>query len=360
VIIYFVLLFLWLFFYLIISSLSNHKENSKLRKWYTVISGGLLFLIMGLRHFTVGGDLKQYLAIYNSIPTVLSDNLFSNSEWGYYVFIKILKMLSVNDQGYIIIISLVISFSFSVFFYKYSRNLFLSFFLHLTIGLFSMSMSGIRQTIAICLILLAFKYLLNNRLFGFIFAVLLASTFHNTALVFLPVYFLKKINITKRNGLMLLAGVAITIFLREQVTPLIEFFMPERYALRYDLISQDYPVNPLLIVIALAIPMACLIFWNEVEKLGEREKMLFSILFVLSCINAFANILSLNSNILGRLSFYFITFNVVLIPNIISIIKDKNIKIIGILLCISLPLIQFILSTPGGTYLIDNYKFFWE
>jgi EpsG family len=357
--IYFGLVTFWLLLYFIMRD-STSQDNKK-RLWFALLSGAATFVVMGLRHPDVGTDTNQYLYLYNNRSLdILSLELFKFDEWGFYTLNTFINILGFENQGYILVMSLLISLSFSLFFYKYSKNIFLSFYLHLTIGLFSMSMSGLRQTLAVCLILLAFHFLIKRKLIGFFVSMLVAYTLHHSAIVFLPVFLLRNLTINKKRGIVLLILVSSTMFYRELFTPLIELVAPDRYLERYDLISDAYQVNPLLILIALAIPIVCLFFWDNLGRVENKEKEIYSILFVLSIINILLNILSLNSNMMGRLSFYFIPFIVILIPNIISEIKSKKLKIIAIYFCLILPLIQFIVSTPGGTYNIDQYKFFFQ
>jgi hypothetical protein len=357
--IYFELVIFWLLLYLIMRNSAFQGKQGRL--WFSLLSGVAIFLVMGLRHPDVGTDTNQYLFLYNNRSLdMLSLEIFKFDEWGFYTINTVINILGFENQGYILVVSLIISLSFSLFFYKYSKNILLSFYLHLTIGLFSMSMSGLRQTLAVCLILLAFHFFIKRNHIVFFALVLVAYTFHHSAIVFLPVFLLRNVIISKKRGILLLVVVTSTLFFRELFTPLIELVAPDRYLERYDLISDAYHVNPLLILIAIAIPTVCLFFWNNISKLEKKEKELYSNLFILSCINILLNILSLNSNMIGRLSFYFIPFIVILIPNIISGIRNKRLRIIAIYFCIILPLIQFITSTPGGAYNIDQFKFFFQ
>ncbi|MEW8992882.1 EpsG family protein [Clostridium sp.] len=356
--IYFGLITIWLLLYLLLNKKIRYNKKKKLL--YAFIAGGFLFLVMGLRSPVVGADTNQYLYRYNYIIYNMNMEIFKNSEWGFELFNSLFRGLGFNNQGYILVTSFIISLSISLFFYKYSKNIFISFFLHLTIGMFTMSMSGIRQTLAICFILLAFNYMMKKKFVKFLISVLLAYTFHNSAIVFLPIYLLRNIRVNKKNGIILLLMTTSMLVLRKLVVPIMEKFSPQKYIDRYGLTSDVHYVNPLLIVIAIAIPATCLFFWSRTEELEKNERELFYMLFILSCVNVLVNILSLNSNMIGRLSFYFITFNVVLIPNIISLIKNKKLRTIAIFLCLVLPLIQFVISTPGGTLHIDQYRFFWQ
>lgn len=59
-------------------------------------------------------------------------------------------------------------------------------------------MSTTRQTIAIALAMIAFKYIKEKKIFRFLFWVLLASSFHITALIFLPCYWLNKFKFNRK------------------------------------------------------------------------------------------------------------------------------------------------------------------
>lgn len=353
---------LMLYWFIISIIMQTRKTQINSMKRIAISSWIPLFLIMGLKHFSVGGDWRQYLYRYNN--NILDFKAW-NGEWLYNAFVSFLKTIGVGNQGYIAIMALIFSTGFVYFFYKYSKNIILSLYLHLTIGLFTMSMSGIRQTLAAIIILYAFSFLVSekNTIFNFIkysSIIVTAYFIHNSALVFLPVYLLRNIKITKKNGVVfILVSTSLALF-RKQVLPIIAYFIPERYDSRYELLSSANPVNPLLIIIAILIPIACILIWNKMDIKDEIKHRLFSVLFILSCINIAMNVLSLNSNIFGRLAFYFVTFNMVLIPNVIVGIKDKRLRIIAYYLSIILPLIQFSISTPGGTLGIDKYLFFWQ
>lgn len=359
--IYLLLLIFWLFLYFMVRVVGKgyKKESVRWKKVYALITGSTLALIMALRDVTVGSDTAQYLYRYFNVPIKFTLNAFTGSETLFYSISTMLKELGISYQGYLALIALIVSSAFTFFYYRYSRNMFLSFYLHVTIGLFSVTMSAFRQTIAICIILFAFDAMLKNKFFKFVIIVLIASLFHTSAIFFLPIYFIKDIKITKRRGIFLFFTTITMLVLVAPIATFFEFILPARYII-YGLHSELNPISRLLIVTSLLIPAACLFFWSRVEKLEEKEFRLFSILIVLSCVNAFINIMALNSSMILRMSFYFTPFNMILIPNIIEGIRNKPIKLIALYAAVLLPLIQFILSTPGGTLDIDNYKFFWQ
>ena len=357
--VYYILIFIWLSIYLLARELKSKNRNFNWKLFSAISMGIFLFLVMGLRHPTVGIDTLRYLYRYNNVVYPLDLSIFTKTEFLFHGFASILKNMGVSDQGYLIIYALIISAFFTRFFYKYSTNIFLSFYLYLTIGLFTMSLSGMRQMVAICIILLAFEFLMKNKFIPFVLCVLTAYNVHYSAICFLPAYFLRNLKITQKSGIVFLLITVSTIALRSHIAFIMKYLTPEEY-MKYGILSDANPVNPLLIFISFAIPTACLFFWKYKRWSLEGVDRTMSILFIMSLLNGFTNILSLNSNMIGRLSYYFVPFNMVLMPIIISGIKDRLTKTLAVFCCIVFPIIQFILSTPDGTLSIDNYIFFWQ
>ena len=233
------LLFLFLFFKVKI-------ENRKyFRLVYTISVVIILGLFMGLRNKSVGVDTKQYLYRYNKLTFKFHSLEQLENEGGYELFNELLRVLKVNNQGFILITSFLMIVSFIYFYYKYSYSLFLSIYLHITIGLFTMSMSGIRQTFSICILLFAFNYIIKRNILRFLLLVIIATTFHKSAIIFLPIYLLKNVKINKKNGLLLLGIVTATLFLRKLLVPILKIVTPEKYLGRYELISKNNTANPL-------------------------------------------------------------------------------------------------------------------
>jgi hypothetical protein len=62
----------------------------------------------------------------------------------------------------------------------------------------------------------------------------------------------------------------------------------------------------------------------------------------------------------GRLSFYFITYASLLVPWVIANHPSRGLRHAAVFACLALPLLQFVLTVPGGSLSVDNYTFFWQ
>jgi hypothetical protein len=343
----------------IIFKMNNSLKLRYNHKVYFIIAGISLFFIMALRGVSVGTDTLSYYYEYENADIYLN-NLLRESEFGYSYFNYVINRLGFNFQSYLAIIAAIVVIAISNLYYKYSKNILLSYYLHVTIGLFAMTMTGLRQTLAVALTIFAFIYLMKNKKLMFFILVGIAYSFHNSAITFLLVFFLRKARINKKIGFIIYGLFCMVFIAREWIDILIQYIIPDKY-IKYMLMKDAIYVNPLVIIVAMAIPLACLFFWPKVnDKDNEDYIRTMSIFFLLSCLNFVVYFLALEIKLFERISFYFIVYNTILIPNIIQGIKSKDIRMLAKIACIILPLIQFVITTPGSSMGIDTYKFFWE
>lgn len=331
----------------------NHHE--KLR--YILIGSIPLFFVMSLRSPSVGTDTFAYKYEFENAQYFLTQKL-RDSEIGYSYFNSFFYNLGFNFQLYLATVSIFFIISLCLLYYYFSENILLSFYLHVTIGIFALSMTGIRQTLAIALTMIAFTFLQKNKKIWFIIFVLLASTFHDSAIFFLGIYFFRNIVVSKMIAWIIFIISTSAYIFRSYLIEFLELITPSSYLIYF---TTSTNVNPMVIVISMAIPLTCLIFWpNDKIELSKERKQLFTITFILACVNYIISIVSQDISMLSRISSYLLIYSTILIPNIIFSIKNTKIRTIAKFACFLLPLVQFLLSTPGGSLGIDDYKFFWE
>jgi len=351
--IYLIVIGLWGFISLLVSQNDRISLRRK-RNIYVYIAGGSILFLMGLRDVTVGTDVISY---YNEFINPEQYFQFRTSERGYSFFNLIFSKSGIGFQLYLFIIAGFIVAVISRLYRKYSKNIILSFYLFITLGLFAMTMSGIRQSLAVTITIIAFMCLMNNKKLLFIFFVILATFFHNSAIIFLLVYVVKDFEMTKLKAFILYFTSLSTYFALFILIPIVTSIIPERYLARY--LHLDANINPLIIIVYILIPLAVLIIWRPARKQNASDS-LNSKLLLLSFFSVVIYFFATEIFLFERLIYYFMVFTTLLIPNVIMNIKDKNLRIASIIACIILPLIMFLITTQGGSLGIDNYKFFWK
>ena len=107
------------------------------------------------------------------------------------IFCKLfLYQISDDPQLLIFTTALITNVLIVITLYKYSRMIELSLFVFIASGIYTVSMNGIRQSMAAAIIFAATKYILDGNFKKFLLVILLAATIHQTALIFIPIYFI--------------------------------------------------------------------------------------------------------------------------------------------------------------------------
>lgn len=164
-------------------------QNGKEVNWFPWVVIAILFtLFIGLRH-EVGGDWDSYLRNYN---IYVSHAKFDNGkiEWGYYLLNRISGMF---DGGiYLVNIMGAMIFMFgAIKFCQQQPSPLFSFFILVPFVIFVVVMGYSRQGIALGILLWAIaKNIKGDRLFGIIAVIMLATLFHTSAIIFLPLFLL--------------------------------------------------------------------------------------------------------------------------------------------------------------------------
>ena len=185
---------MWLYyaliFYILIGAIIIYLNGtSKNRdKLYTFLIMGILLFMSAFRSINVGNDTDEYIAIFNEVKLNGIGNLLDRYEIGYLLLNQLASTIFKSPQSIIIITSIYIFYGYSKFIYENSNNKWLSIYIFFMLPYFSFSMSGIRQAIAIVILFNAYKYLKLQRKLSFLISVILAATFHNTAIIFILAY----------------------------------------------------------------------------------------------------------------------------------------------------------------------------
>lgn len=188
------------------------KERRLSKLWFG-ISFLPLFLVAALRKF-VGTDYIHYY--YTKVPDILNGG--ETGEMGYQMLSK-LGVLILGDFQWVIAIT---AFFFCFFFYKTfardSKNIPMSIAIFVAIGIYYFSLNGMRQALVIAIFFYSIKYIEKQELKKYLISIVLASTFHLSALLYIPFYFLT----TRRISNKLILVVSASLYL---VWPFLAHFL---------------------------------------------------------------------------------------------------------------------------------------
>lgn len=181
---------------------------------------GLFFFLLFLAVFVGLSDMlggyDRY--IYGEIFDLLSDDIdkgFSytispimeyKKEFGYIFFNFALSHITANRYIFIFFVTIVIYLLFFFSIKEYAENYPFACILFLAL-MFFFTFTYLREVIGVGIGWLSLKYIYERNLKMFLLLMFLAFSFHNSAIIFLPMYFIpiRKYNIFAVLGIMILA-----------------------------------------------------------------------------------------------------------------------------------------------------------
>lgn len=341
-------------FPLLVNQLSSQPE--KKHKYYSIVCGILIILLLAMRHQSMGVDLGYgmdvgYLSSFDKISKFTWKQAFTQEvfhyERGYIIFNKFVSCIWNDKQFFLAVCALVSVAPVIYVIYQKSHNAIFSYYIYMGLPSFLMLFSGIRQSIAIGVCFLSFSFIEDKKLIKFILSVFIAYLFHFTSIICLLAYPLYHIKVNNLGRVFSLALLPIIYLFRY---PLFSLLSP---IFKDEVLPDDNGAITLLLIFVL-IYVFCIIF-------ARKEKQVNGLLnlFYLACVcQIFSGIYSTAM----RVGYYFMIFAILLIPHIIEKLRE-NTKIKVILTFVTS--IAFILF---GLYLLYNstfaqaypYVFFWR
>ena len=193
---YFIVLLLVTLFLFFAEKNRKHKLLFNLNIF---ISSSILVLFAGTRSSNVGTDTNNYISIFNQINNDRVSDNNSSIEFFYLLLNKIAYFFSSDYSALLLSVAIVAVYFNMKVITKLSSNLWVSVFVFITLGSYVFFFNAARQGIAVALVGMAILQLHEKNIKKYIFWILIASLFHKTALVMIPIYFvnLNKFSIKK-------------------------------------------------------------------------------------------------------------------------------------------------------------------
>lgn len=284
------------------------------------ISCMILVLVSGLRSNI--GDTPVYIQIFNALPNTVGEflsskgNLFQDDN-GFYLIVTFIKQFISNDpQVFIFIMALITNVLIVVILYKYSIAIEMSLFLYITTGIYLITMNGVRQYLASAIVFFCIRYTIKGEFKKFLILIILMSTIHKSALIFIPVYFFVRLKpFSKMTGIVLGVSSVVLLFF-EQMSGLISVILAgTQYAQYNEYIYKAGGGANILRVLVVAVPVV-LSFYGR-KKIEEENDPVINICVNYSILALTVYILSLQNWVFARFDVYFSLYSLILIPWVI-------------------------------------------
>ncbi|MBE6151814.1 MAG: EpsG family protein [Firmicutes bacterium] len=314
---------------------SKRMNNLKTKKMLIIISFSILFIVSGFR-YCVGTDFDNYASWFFQINTLKDIHI---SSFGFDVLILLIKLFTNNSQWLFIITSFIILLLIYKAILNEKDDYDLILYLFITLIFYCSSFNGIRQWIAIAILMNSLKFIREKNFYKYLICVLAASLFHITALNTIILYFL--LNLKYKDTIKVILFVLAFLILK--ITNITEIFilivkhiLPSYYA-KYTITGYDiYAIRGGILPILLCGGMFVfyLLFKKKLlsKQLIEEEKLEFKINFAF--ILSIMSVVNTVNELFCRIALFYIPFVIFLIPDVLKIFNDKWRKIFKVLIII--------------------------
>lgn len=192
---YYLLIFLVLFLYYDLTSQPNQLKE----RYYTLFICAVLVFMAAFRSNEVGADTEGYrffyesLSQYSSVQSLI--DRYTIYYFGYFGLSKLFYIAGMPVQVWFGFVEAFYLYALLKLINKFSRDKIFSILVFITIGLFSFSLAGLKQTFAMSLMMLAFIYFIDKRYSVSVLLIIITYFTHQAALIFLaafPFYYIRK------------------------------------------------------------------------------------------------------------------------------------------------------------------------
>lgn len=332
--------------------LDGEKKVIRQRMWYALFAFLPIFLLASIGEPCA--DTISYLNSYSNASISFLDINFNESGWGFSLFTTIVKIIfGDNVVPYRVIIALFHSIPIVLMFRKYSHNYFASLFLFISSACYlSWMMNGLRQFVAVTLILGSTPLLLKKKYIQLSLVILIATTIHQSAIIMLPIVFIAQGRVFNRSTMFFIIVSVVVMWLFGQNGGLFEIALSgTEYESGYNLIKDiDDGVSPIRVLIN-AIPVV-LAFLDRNRLERENDKFC-NICVNMSMITLGVSLVAMVTSgiFVGRLIIYTQLFNYIIMPKLINDTFNRRSRVFVYLMMVIFYLIYY-------KYELGNYFYY--
>ena len=321
-------------------------------KIHLFICGAYMLYLLAFRG-VFSTDYNNYNIIFNTIAA-MRDPMellrYDDVEIGYTLLNKLVSLFT-GDFRYVIIVCAVITLLPMFRLTDYSPNAWVSLFIYVVIGAYFQAFNVIRQMMSASIFSLAIPYLYRDEKRKYFLIVLLAATFHMTALIMIPCFFLIRFSQKK---LKIWQYVLIYGLLSGSIAGM--YFMYQALLKGLSLVASEnttvYTLQNILINLVLVAGSFILYLKGRAK---EKPTMEMNITFAGLLMWGLASALSTEISYAIRISSFFLPFAMLALPMQLARVENKSQRMLLSLLIVAAGLFFFIRYSFGSTSWVSGW-----
>ena len=320
----------------------NGEKVRRVTPLFAVVAVLPLVIWAGNRGYV--GDTAAYIRAFGEMPSS-SSGISSyiegiEQERGFYFASAVIKCIIGNRQIlYFVILASVQCFLLFRVYRKYSSAYLTAFFLFIaSTDYISWVFNGTRQFTAVTITAACFPWILKKKYIYAIIGILIASLFHQSALLVLPFIFIVQGKAWNKSTLLFIIAVVIAVMFADRFTNILDTMLAET---QYENVVSDWESwqddgTNFLRVLVYCVPTILSLI--GLKYIRQENSALINICTNMSIASAGLYVISMFTSgiFIGRLPIYFSLYNYILLPwEINRIFTKQSARIIYIIMVIA-------------------------
>lgn len=337
----------YIFYFL--ARISYDKKYKLIAIFYSILVALILIFVSGLRNGI--GDTIFYKHSYSLLVQDPSQFKF-DGDFALNLLSLFLIEISTDPQILIFTVALITNLINIIMFNKYRSYLELQVYMYITSGYYMVTMNGIRQCLAAALLFSCTQLLINGRFKTYCICVMLISTFHQSALMLIPMYFIVRKEAWSEQMIVFIGLAVIGVLAYDIISPIIFKALEGTSYGDYSEFNEGGSSAMRTIVNSVPVILAYL------KRDELKEKWPESNIFInISIINLIFVALGMFNWIFNRFTLYLQLYNFILVPYLIKECfkgKEKRMLYFSLLICYFI--FFFYENGMGSSTYPTNYK----
>lgn len=349
-------------------------QQGRKRKYYILTMAILHAFICGFRYQFMHGDLMKYNTMFHEIRQFDYFSDYAFNDWVNTGFLWLQKFIADATGGdfqvLLIVISIVVEAAVAVLVLKYSPRPWLSYLVWNCMGFYIFGFSGIKQALAMALVMLASTGILDKKPMKFLILSLIAGFIHFPAFAFLPAYLIANLRVKLSTIIGYVVAIIIIYLFRDPIVLFVTDIYYEEGSIvlgNADTLGGRFFMVVVILVMGIAL-----------KGFGDRKfEKLFNLLLVAAVFQMFSGF----NHVFTRFADYYFQFSILYLPIMVSsettdiqlcstntgaplCFNDRSLSVIsGCMAAFLLWYYQYTCLGQTISYEVDNilnFRFMWD
>ncbi len=272
----------------------------------------ILLLVSSLRGYEVGGDLVNYIPLFEEIGSHPYGDIFSDYTkygWCFPLIIKTASLVSGNTSFILFVLSVINLSGVYNLIKRYSTNYWLSIFIYIAFAYYTNTFNSVRSSMALSFGLFAMDSLFRGKNLRFWLISLVAIEIHKTIfpILALPLLYKSKTDFWRLSFAIAFAFVVSRVLDGSVLNSIMVLYSTDYIG--FDAEGEGFVLLALYVIFTFGL------FFLYKKRMTDTYSMMIKCLCMGVCLQCFAPVASL----VTRMTLIFIIYIIILIPNCITL-----------------------------------------